>query len=224
DGIGVIDLGMRLQTQAEETLGQVNTILGNHEVLAVGMQLFATSAFMIDGYPRDFASSWLRNGGRTSDQDQLTDEHLSWLRRLPAMELVGEHLLMHSDTLEYLQWGETREEINATVATILTGDDPEEWWGLWWRLTTRYVYNGEDGGYQAAAMLERLGGSRLVHGHSIIGDLVGAEPKDIDRPYLYADDQVLAIDGGMYDGGPCLVVELPIADEAVLRPADKVAR
>ncbi len=216
DGIGVIDLAMRLQTQAEETLGQVRTLLGNHEVLAIGMQLFGVQEFVVDGQRRSFAPSWLRNGGRVSDQERLTDEHLAWLRTLAPMALVRDHVLMHSDTLEYLEWGDTVDEINATVASIVGGDDPEGWWELWWRLTTRYVYNGEDGGYQAEAMLQRLGGDLLVHGHSIIGDLVGVESKEIDRPYLYADNQVLAIDGGMYDAGPCLVVELPVTDAGVL--------
>jgi hypothetical protein len=48
----------------------------------------------------------------------------------------------------------------------------------------------------------------MVHGHSIIGDLRGIEPHEVDAPLLYCERQVLAIDGGMYAGGPCLVVNL----------------
>ena len=66
-------------------------------------------------------------------------------------------------------------------------------------------------------MIERLGGSLLVHGHSIVGDLLDIESEKVDGPLLYADDQVLAIDGGIYDGGPCLVVELPVDPNTVMR-------
>ena len=34
------------------------------------------------------------------------------------------------------------------------------------------------------------------------------EPEQVDGPLSYADDKVLAVDGGLFDGGPCLVVEL----------------
>ena len=53
-----------------------------------------------------------------------------------------------------------------------------------------------------------LGVRRMVHGHSIIADLRGIEPSEVDAPLLYCERQVLAIDGGMYAGGPCLVVSL----------------
>ena len=39
----------------------------------------------------------------------------------------------------------------------------------------------------------------------------------VDGPLLYADEQVLAVDGGIYDGGPCLVVELPVDRATVMR-------
>ena len=217
DGIGVIDLLMRLEVQAEEAQGQVVVLLGNHEVLALGMHLFGTEDVEIGGRSRNFAVSWMRNGGVGSDQDRLTPQHVTWLRSLPAMALVGDYLLMHSDTLEYVEWGESVDEINAGVAASLSTDDAHEWWDVFWRLTTRYVYNGEDGAFQAEGMLDRLGGSLLVHGHSIVGDLLDIESEKVDGPLLYADEQVLAVDGGIYDGGPCLVVELPVSDESVMR-------
>ncbi len=224
DGIGVIDLVMGLQKQAEKDDGLVVALLGNHEMLALGMHRFATTDIEVGGRTRNFAINWLRNGGRSSDQDALTERHLGWLRGLPALALVGSHLLMHSDTLEYVEWGDSVDEINESVRDILAADDPQQWWDVWSRLTTRYVYNGEDGGYQATGMLERLGGDLLVHGHTIIGDLLDVAPAGVDRPLLYADDQVLAVDGGIYAGGPCLVVELPVDEEAVTRRPEPSAR
>ncbi len=217
DGIGVIDLVMTLQAQAEKDGGLVVALLGNHEVLALGMKLFAATDIEVGGRLRNFAINWMRNGGRGSDQDALTDKHVGWLRRLPALALVGPHLLMHSDTLEYVEWGDSVDEINETVRAALATDDPQLWWDVWWRLTTRYVYNGEDGAFQATGMLERLGGDLLVHGHTIIGDLLSVAPDTVERPLLYAEDQVLAVDGGIYAGGPCLVVELPAGEDAVTR-------
>src|SRR4051812_28525151 len=52
DGIGVIDLLMSLQTQAEEAEGEVTVILGNHEVLAVGVHLFGTQDIDVGGRQR----------------------------------------------------------------------------------------------------------------------------------------------------------------------------
>jgi hypothetical protein len=213
----VLDLVMKLQSQAQHVQGQVIMVLGNHEVLALGTQLFGSAGIGLDGRSRNFAASWLRNGGVRTDQASLTERHVAWLRALPAVVRLDDYVLMHSDTLEYVEWGDSIEEINTAVSAILATDDPAKWWDLWWRLTTRYVYNGEDGAYQAQGMLARLGGRLLVHGHSIVADLLDIESEKVDGPLLYAEDQVLAVDGGIYDGGPCLVVELPISKAAVMR-------
>jgi hypothetical protein len=47
-----------------------------------------------------------------------------------------------------------------------------------------------------------------VHGHSIIGSLLGVPSAQVDGPIMYAEGQVIAIDGGRYDGGPLLLVRL----------------
>jgi hypothetical protein len=56
-------------------------------------------------------------------------------------------------------------------------------------------------------MLSTYGGEVIVHGHSIIGTLLGVPSEEVTKPVLYADGHVLAIDGGRYDGGPLLLVE-----------------
>jgi hypothetical protein len=224
-GIGIVDLMMKLESQAPDAGGSAVTLLGNHEVLAVGTKLFGSTDLDIDGRARNFAHSWLRNGGIEPDQRRMTDEHVEWIRSLPAMVTVGDYVLMHSDTLEYVEWGESVDEINAGLEAALASDDAMQWWDVFWRLTTRYVYSGEDGAYQAGAMLDRLGGRLLVHGHSIVGDLLDIESEKVDGPLLYAEEQVLAVDGGMYDGGPCLLVELPVdADQVMRMPAEAEPR
>lgn len=209
DGIGVIDLVMRLEQQAPDSAGEVRSLLGNHEALALGMHDFGPGS---DGArssrAQTFASSWMRNGGLASDQERLTPVHLDWLRSLPAIIHDDDLLLLHSDTLEYLEWGATVEEINAGVMAALASSDANQAWLVWQRLTDRYVFMGDSGASVARDLMATLGGSRIVHGHSIIADLTGASPADVVGPWSYAEDLVLAIDGGLYAGGPLLVVDL----------------
>jgi hypothetical protein len=209
DGIGVIDLVMHLERAAEEAGGGVRTLLGNHEILLLGMYRFGDTEVPSDFGPRSFARSWELNGGLVSDQDALTDEHIEWLVTRPLLAHAADHLLMHSDTAEYLDWGDDVEDINSTVATVLSGEDIGEWWDVWRRMTTRYAFRGPHGPEVAQRMLDRLGGERIVHGHSVIADQLGIHPAQIEAPYLYAGGKALGIDGGLFVGGPCLVVPLP---------------
>ncbi|WP_425425620.1 metallophosphoesterase [Amycolatopsis marina] len=209
DGIGAIDLVMRLQQQAEQAGGLVQTLLGNHEILLLGMYHFGDTDVPSDFGPRSFARSWEINGGQLSDLDRLNDDHVEWLSTRPLIAHAADHLLMHSDTLEYLDWGGDPEEINETVREILASDDLVQWWEVWRRMTTRYVFRGPSGPAVASALLTRFGGTRIVHGHSVIADQLGIHPTQIEEPYLYAGGQVLGIDGGLFAGGPCLVIRLP---------------
>lgn len=196
DGIGVIDMVMSLQRQAP---GRVHALMGNHEILALGMKRFPQSRF---------AGSWVINGGLYSDQDALTPEHLDWLGALPVLAKVGDYLFMHADTTAYLSWGESVDDINAAVRAIVASRDVDGYWDVWARLTSRYHFARPGGPEVARDLLEKLGCSGIVHGHSIIGSLIDCPSSEVDGPVLYADGQVLAIDGGRYDGGPLLVVQL----------------
>ncbi|MGW4483243.1 metallophosphoesterase family protein [Amycolatopsis sp. NPDC004368] len=214
DGVGVIDFVRSLQDQAAEDGGSVQMLLGNHEILLLGMYHFGDRQVPSDFGPRSFARSWEINGGLLSDQDRLTPEHIEWLSARPLVALVDDHLLMHSDTLEYLDWGSDIASINASVGEILLGSDIEAWWDVWRRMTTRYAFRGPEGEDNASALMEKLGGSRIVHGHSVIADQLGIHPAQIEGPYLYAGGKALGIDGGLFVGGPCLVVELPFVPES----------
>ena len=130
------------------------------------------------------------------------------MRALPVMARAGDHLLMHSDTTDYLAWGSSVEEVNATVAGLLAGDDAQQHFDVFAALTSRFDFNGTDGARVARAVLDTLGGEQIVHGHSIISTLVDVPSAEIDEPLTYADGLVVAIDGGRYDGGPLLLVAL----------------
>jgi hypothetical protein len=195
-GIGVIRLVRSLQEQAPE---QVHVLMGNHESLMLGVHLFPRTRF---------SEVWLINGGLATDQAALTDDDVAWLRTLPVMARAGEHLLMHSDTTHYLGWGATIEEINATVASVLAGDDAQQHFDLFAALTSRFDFAGADGAEVARSMLDTLGGERIIHGHSIISSLVDVPSEQVQEPLVYADGLVVGIDGGRYDGGPLLLVRL----------------
>lgn len=220
DGIGVIDLVMRLAEEAAAAGGRVDTVLGNHEILLLGMRRFGDTEVPSDSsYPptiphnklglRSFARSWDLNGGRESDQEALTDEHIAWLTGRPALAVVEDHLLMHSDTDEYLGWGGDVSSINSAVAAVLSSDDLTEWWEVWRRMTTRHAFRGPQGEETVDKLLAVLGGSRIVHGHSVIADQLGIMPTEVSAPLSYANGKALGIDAGIFIGGPCLVVPLP---------------
>jgi Calcineurin-like phosphoesterase len=196
DGVGAIDLVRSLQEQRPD---QVRMLMGNHEALALGYRLFPQSRF---------GEVWAINGGLESDQSRLTEDHVAWLRTLPVVACHGDYLLMHSDTTDYLEWGESVDDINATVAELLADDDAEAHWEVFASLTSRHHFAGEDGARVAQDVLRALGGEVLVHGHSIIGTLTRRPSHEVEGPIAYADGLVVAIDGGRYDGGPLLLVEL----------------
>jgi len=209
DGIAVVDLVRRLQDEAATSGGRVDALIGNHEILALGMRRFGGQPVSSDlGSSRSFARSWALNGGQLRDQRRLSHEHIEWISGLDSIGLAGADLLLHSDTTEYLRWGDTSGQINDAVRRVLAGDDLEQWWQCWVRLTSRYAFAGVDGADVAAGLLDQLGGSRIVHGHSIITTFTGQDLSEVSRPFCYAGGRVLAIDGGVYGGGPCLVVRL----------------
>jgi len=196
DGIGVLRLVRSLQEQAPD---QVHVLMGNHESLALGYHLFPDTRF---------AEVWLVNGGLDSDQEGLTDDDVAWLRALPLMARVGDDLLMHSDTTGYLDWGTSVEDVNATVAGLLEADDVEQHFDVFAALTDRFHFAGADGADLARDMLGVLGGETIVHGHTFVSILLDIPSADVDGPLRYADGLVIGIDGGRYDGGPLLMVEL----------------
>jgi hypothetical protein len=196
DGIGVVRLVRQLQQQAP---AHVHMLLGNHEALMLGEKLFPGTRF---------DELWLINGGRFSDQEELTADDVAWLRSLPAMAVAGEDLLMHSDTTRYLAWGASVEQVNTTVQSVLGGDDLDQHIELFAQLTDRYDFAADNGVESARRMLDTFGARRIVHGHSVIGSLLGTPSDQVKEPLVYADGLAVDIDGGRYDGGPLLLVRL----------------
>ncbi|WP_027340935.1 metallophosphoesterase [Hamadaea tsunoensis] len=206
DGIGVIELIMRLQPQAAAAGGEVGCVLGNHDLLLYGSHYIPDARIAPD---RTIFQSWTLNGGRDTDLEALTDRHLTWLAGCPAVALVDDHLLVHADTTAYLEFGTSIEDINKTVGTMLAERDPETFGPRMRLIFRRFEFlDPAQGPFRARMMLEFLGGSRIVHGHSTIPETFQVPPPLVDGPVIYADGLVVAVDTGIALGAPCLVVPL----------------
>lgn len=219
DGVGVIDLVMQLSAEAAAAGGYVKALMGNHEVLILGAKRFGDTAINSNGGTASFHAAWRLNGGQPSDMERLQPHHITWMSRLDAAALEDDHLLLHSDTPAYFDYGDTIEAVNDAVHEVLGSGDAEECWELFRKLTKRFAFRGELGSLVVRDLLECYGGERLVHGHSPIPYLLGvvgsedgeaAESPTVDGPHVYADDLAVAMDGGVTMDGPLLITQLPL--------------
>ncbi|MEU8540094.1 metallophosphoesterase [Streptomyces sp. NPDC048717] len=220
DGIGVIDLVMRLSAEAAAAGGYCKALMGNHELLLIGAKRFGDTPVNSGAGTATFQAAWLLNGGQKHDMDRLQDVHLQWMSRLDAVVAEDDHLLLHSDTTAYLDYGATIEDVNDTVHEILTRNDADEVWDLFRKFTKRFAFRDEASGPGAVReLLATYGGRRIVHGHSPIPYLLGQvgtedgeddERPVVDGPHVYADGLAIAMDGGVTMAGKLLVVQLPL--------------
>lgn len=219
DGIGVIDLVMRLSAEAAAAGGYCKALMGNHELLLIGAKRFGDTPVNSGAGTATFQAAWLLNGGQKHDMDRLQDVHLQWMSRLDAVVLEDDHLLLHSDTTAYLEYGATIEDVNDTVHEILNRNDADEVWDVFRKFTKRFAFRDEGGPQAVQELLSTYGGHRIVHGHSPIPYLLGQvgteEGEDssgpvVDGPHVYADGLAIAMDGGVTMAGKLLVVQLPL--------------
>lgn len=220
DGIGVIDLVMRLSAEAAAAGGYCKALMGNHELLLIGAKRFGDTPVVSGAGTATFQAAWLLNGGQRTDMERLQDVHLQWMSRLDAAVLEEGHLLLHSDTTAYLDYGDSIEDVNDTIHELLNRGDADITWDLFRKFTKRFAFRDEGTGPAAVReLLDTYGGSRVVHGHSPIPYLlgeVGTEdgdesrgPEAVDGPHVYAEGLAIAMDGGVTMAGKLLVVQLP---------------
>ncbi|ARF66252.1 serine/threonine protein phosphatase [Streptomyces violaceoruber] len=221
DGIGVIDLVMRLSAEAAAAGGYCKALMGNHELLLIGAKRFADTPVNSGAGTATFQAAWLLNGGQKADMERLQDVHLQWMSRLDAVVEQDGHLLLHSDTTAYLDYGSTIEDVNDTITAILTRNDADECWDLFRKLTKRFAFRDEGGPQAVRELLSTYGGQRVVHGHSpipyLLGEVGGEGGEEdsgpvINGPHVYADGLAIAMDGGVTMAGKLLVVQLPLHD------------
>ncbi|MET9884596.1 metallophosphoesterase [Streptomyces sp. NPDC006430] len=223
DGIGVIDLVMRLSAEAAAAGGYCKALMGNHELLLIGAKRFGDTPVASGAGTATFQAAWLLNGGQRTDMERLEDVHLQWMSRLDAAVLEDGHLLLHSDTTAYRDYGDSIEDVNDTIHELLNRNDADITWDLFRKFTKRFAFRDEESGPQAVReLLDTYGGGRVVHGHSPIPYLlgeVGTEdgdesrgPEAVDGPHVYAEGLAIAMDGGVTMAGKLLVVQLPLND------------
>ncbi|MGX9920474.1 metallophosphoesterase [Streptomyces sp. NPDC002248] len=208
DGIGVIDDVRQLADEAAAVGGSVGALLGNHEVRLLSAHRFGTLSVPGLDEPGGFRGGWLRYGGREEDLRRLTPGHVEWITRLPAAALVDGHLLVHSDTVRYLEFGGSVDAVNTAVSAALASEDATVWREFNDRMRSRGSFRAEDGPAAAARLLGALGGDTLVHGHSTLTKHFGVPPEDVREALRYAGGRVLAVDGGVYEGGRLLLTRL----------------
>jgi Calcineurin-like phosphoesterase len=220
DGVGVIDLVMRLSAEAAAAGGYCKALMGNHELLLLGAKRFGDTPVNSGAGTATFQAVWLLNGGQKTDMERLQDHHLQWMARLDAMEEADGHLLVHSDTTAYLEYGDSIEAVNDTVRETLTRNDADECWDLFRKFTKRFAFRDDETGPGAVReLLGTYGGTRIVHGHSPIPYLlgeVGSEDGEsgagpsVEGPHIYAGGLAVAMDGGVTMAGKLLVCQLPL--------------
>lgn len=222
DGIGVIDLVMQLSAEAAAAGGYCKALLGNHELLLLGAKRFGDTPVNSGAGTASFQAAWLLNGGQRSDMERLRDHHVQWMARLDSMAEADGHLLVHSDTTAYLDYGSSIEDVNETVTAAVQRNDADETWDLFRKFTKRFAFRDEGGTDAVRELLGTYGGRRIVHGHSPIpylleesgGDDGRGEGEDsapqVKGPHVYADGLAIAMDGGVTMAGKLLVAQLPL--------------
>jgi hypothetical protein len=220
DGIGAIELVMRLQAQAAESGGMVDTLLGNHDVVLLGAARLGDRD--APGANRSFGDIWGESGGEANDLERLTESHVAWLCSRPLIAHEGDYLLLHADAPFYAHHGGSIAEANAAIAEILHGEDPTRWARLLEAFGEHGAFVAPVGGSDAAdAFLRRFGGERIVHGHTPVSKMTGQPPETVVEPLLYAGGRCLDVDAGMYLGGPGFVYRLA---RGLRKPGDRERR
>jgi hypothetical protein len=208
DGIGAVELVMRLQREAARVGGSVQVLLGNHDVLLLAAHRFGTRP--IPGQDETFRFHWQESGGQEADLQRITPDHVRWLSSLPAMAREGDHLLAHADALLYTRYGQSIAQVNQAMTAVLQSDDAASWFRLLDEFGEHRAFvDATTGAERAGAFLDTFGGRQLVHGHTPITKITGQPPEAVREPLLYAGDQCLDVDPGMYLGGPGFVYRLP---------------
>ena len=208
DGIGAVELVMRLQQQAAQAGGRVQVLLGNHDVLLLAAHRFGTRP--IPGQDEDISGLLARERRSGADLERITPDHVRWLSGLPAMAREGEHLLAHADALLYTRYGQSIAQVNQAMTALLQSDDAASWYRLLDEFGEHRAFvDATTGADRAEAFLGDFGGRQLVHGHTPITKMTGQPPEAVREPLLYAAGQCLDVDPGMYLGGPGFVYRLP---------------
>lgn len=207
DGVGVVDLVMRLQFEADGAGGKVRSLLGNHEPVILSALWMGDKP--CGGPGGTFYGNWKFNGGIDTDLVRLTDRHTEWLTALPALARVGDWLLMHANSSVYTRYGSTIEEANAAFSHVLHGRDVAAWDRLMGDFNREFGDRKPGSHEKVSLVLETYGAKRLVHGHTIISSMTKQPPEAVIEASVYDGGRCVNVDAGMYEGSPGFLYKLP---------------
>jgi hypothetical protein len=207
EGIAVVKLLMTLQAQARVVGGEVNSVIGNHDVGLLAAYHFGEQFAPRLG--RTFFREWQNSGGVMSDLEQLTPKQVTWLSQLPAMAHIEENLLAHADACFYTKYGNSIDEVNQAFGELLQDRNSNAWDRLLDLFSEHQTFSGEGGLKKVQSFLEQFGGQRFIHGHTPINKFTGQSPKTVWDPLVYARGLCINLDGGLYLGGPGFFYRLP---------------
>jgi hypothetical protein len=206
DGVSVVDLVMRLQTEARKTGGQVAALLGNHEPLIL-------SALWMPNQPTSgptgtFYGDWKFNGGQDADLRRLTDAHTQWLTQLPAMMLLGDWLLLHADSTDYIKYGSSVEQVNRAISALLRRRAPSEYNRLLGEFSREFGDHKPNAHEKVSLMLRTYGAKHLIHGHTLISNMTRQPLHTVTQALVYDGGRCVNVDGGMGEGGQGFIYRL----------------
>lgn len=207
DGIAVLDLVMRLQSEAALAGGQVAALLGNHDLLLLAVRRFGM--YRTVGMSADFRENWQRNGGCETDLAALTPRHLTWLMRLPALLQLDNRLFMHADSMFYTHYGRTITQVNRSLQALMQSNDTAAYVQLLNDFCDHGAFYHRDGARRAADVLRIFGGQQIIHGHMPICYMLDQPPATVTCPLYYNKNVCVNMDGGIGLDAPGFIGCLP---------------
>ncbi len=206
-GIKCLDITRKLQQQAGESGGLVQCLLGNHELMILCAYRFGDE---LTREGRPVSDLWLSWGGVPQDLADFTENHALWIENLPAMARIGNALLLHADSMIYINYGLAVEEVNTAFKELMQSRDLKAWETALASFAEHMAFSGlEITGKQRAKQVLRLyGGEILIHGHTPIPYAQGSSPEKVTSPWVYAGGMCINVDGGIYLGSPGFIYEL----------------
>lgn len=210
NGVGVVDLMMRLQVEASMAGGKLIALPGNHEAFFLAALRFGNQRDALTG--ETFRIQWIWNGGNPQELHRIEKHQIHWLSNLPAMVRLGDYLLVHADSGFYLKYGDSIDSVNNAMRAVFCGRNIG---GEMSMLIDGFCRRGHfterpAGGVQRARYFLRIyGGKQIVHGHTPIAYVTGAEPDQVTKPLVYANGLAIDLDHGLYQGGNGFIYQLP---------------
>ncbi len=216
DGVGTVELVMKLQNQAFSAGGQVKALIGNHDLMLLSVYHFGHAhKQLLNAHHTGqkvrmeitdfFTAGWLRNGGAVADFARLSGKHVAWLSHLQALAQIDGKILAHADSVLYQRYGDSISSVNAHFYNLLNNGTIDDWLQMLDAFGEHSAFYRPGGADKARLFLKVFGGDQLIHGHTPISTLTD---KPAREPLIYADGRCINVDSGLYLGGEGFVYEL----------------